>query len=184
MTMNSALNAVETLSSAMGAKGVAKIAEPAIKALAKYKFGDSREPLTVVEDLVRASAPSPEQGAYIAAQLASHLKGGSTFECKQFVCRQLVFVGTADQVPVLAKLLTDDKTTNIARYALEVIQGPEADDALIKALPKTSDAAKVGIINSLGTRRSAKAVDVLHGFSGSSNEAIATAAKAALTKIG
>jgi HEAT repeat protein len=80
-------------------------------------------------------------------------------------------------------MLTDEKVSDIARYALERIPGPAVDDLLRNALLKAEGKAKVGIINTLGVRGDKKAVNALSGLVGDANETIAVAAVAALGRI-
>lgn len=156
----------------------------AVAAVKTYKIGDSREPLTVVQRMVKESLKSPEESRAMAAQLAALLGSDATLDAKQFACRQLVFVGSEENVPAIAPLLLDEKTADMARYALEPMQGAAVDQALIDALDKAPDAAKVGIINSLSARRSGAARDSLRALTKSANPAVADAAKAALQRIG
>src|ERR1039457_2146988 len=72
---------------------------------------------------------------------------------KPAACARLKRSGTAQSVPALAALLTDEQLSHSARYALESMQTAKAGQALADALGKTSELTKVGIINSLGYRR-------------------------------
>lgn len=155
----------------------------AIAAIATYEYGQLREPLTVVEDLVRASLASEEQSRSVAQELCALLTSPlATHDAKQFVCRQMVLIGTEEHVPSLAPLLGDPKTADMARYALQPIPGTAVDEALLTALPKADDRVKIGIINTLGMRRSRKAKADLHALAKSANPEIAEAAKSALEK--
>lgn len=156
----------------------------AIAAVKTYKFGGSREPLAAVERMVKESMKSSETSRAVAAELAAILGSDATLDAKQFACRQLVLVGSAENVPAIAPLLLDPQTADMARYALEPIQTPEVDGALIAALEQAPDTAKIGIINSLGARRSIAAADKIRPLTQSSDPAIADAAKAALARIG
>ncbi len=102
---------------------------------------------------------------------------------KQFVCRQLSIIGTKRSVPTLGKMLTDEETSDMARYALERIPGAGVNQALRKALRKAEGKAKVGIINSLGQRRDKRAVRALSSLINDSDEEAAAAAVAALGQI-
>ncbi len=158
--------------------------EAALKGAATYDFGQSRESLTKVSDIVRAALPSVEASKAVAAGLAQFLGSDATLAAKQFVCRQLVIVGNADTVPALAALLGKDDTADMARYALERIPVPEADAALLAGLPKMSGKTKVGIINSLGERRTKDAVGPLSELAASGDADAKAAAVSALGKIG
>lgn len=162
---------------------IAKI-DTAVAAMKTYTFGQSREPLAAVDEVVKESLKTPAATQAVAAQLAALLGSDATLDAKQYACRKLQIVGSAENVPAIAPLLLDEKTADMARYALEPMQGPEADQALIGALPNAPDAAKVGILNSLGMRKTAAAKDEVQKLTQSANPAVADAAKTALARIG
>jgi len=102
---------------------------------------------------------------------------------KQFVCRELSIIGTEQSVPVLAKMLTGEETSDMARYALERIPGTAVNDALRRVLRQAKGKPKVGIINSLGQRRDTRAVRALSRLVGNRDQTVAAAAAAALGQI-
>jgi len=167
-----------------GARYEAKPADldPDIAAITNYEFGESRERLTVVEDRVKA-ATTPEGRAELARQLSRVLDMHATLQAKQFCCRQLALIGTAENVPAIADLLYNPDTADMARYALQPIPDPAVDEALLTALPHVKDSTKVGIINTLGARRTAAAKPELERLQQSGAPAVAEAASAALAKI-
>ena len=71
----------------------------------------------------------------------------------------------------------------MARYALERIPGSAVDEALLAALGTATGKAKVGVVNTLGQRKCAKASGSLAGLMGDSDETLAAAAAAALGEI-
>ncbi len=156
---------------------------PELKALATYVYGQSREPVTVVEDMVREAAKGADAGETLAADLSTLLTGGATFDCKLFVCRQLAKIGAEANVPSIAPLLYDEATADIARYALQPIPGNAVDNALLKALRSGPTEAKIGIINTLGMRGSRAAKGALEKLAGSADPKVAEAAQSALTKV-
>lgn len=156
----------------------------ALEGLAAYRFGDSREPLTVVQDRVRESLAAPEQRAALAGQLAAMLATDISRDAKDFICRQLVIIGDADNVPALAALLADADTADMARYALERIPAPAAGAALLAALPNAAGATRIGLINSLGARRESAAIGALAALAVDPDPAAARAALHALGSIG
>ena len=133
----------------------------ALKEIVTYKFGDSRENLSMVSDHVKATYGKPAERAKLEKQFAGILKSDASQECKDFVCRQLRVIGTKESVPVLAAMLTDKDTSDMARYALQHYPCPEAGRALNKALKKAESLILAGIINSLGARRDEECVDTL-----------------------
>ncbi|MBM4087162.1 MAG: hypothetical protein FJ272_20420, partial [Planctomycetes bacterium] len=84
----------------------------------------------------------------------------------------------------LAGLLADEPLSHIARYALESMPDPSVDDALRTALGQLKGKPLIGVINSVGERRDDKAVDALATLLRSPDGAVASAAAAALGKIG
>jgi len=148
-----------------------------------YDWGQSREPLTKVSDLVRKAYGSPAELKRIEKSLLGVLTSDSTRAGKQFVCRKLSIIGTEESVPTLGAMLTDAKTSDMARYALERIPGAAVDEALRNALRKTTGKTRVGIINTLGQRRDNRAVRALRRLIGDSDPMTAGAAVAALGNI-
>jgi hypothetical protein len=159
-------------------------ADEAIQNIKGYEYGESREPLTVVEDLVRYSMKASGQGDGLAGDLAALLSDPeATMACKQFVCRQLALIGTEANVTAIAPLLGNADTAHMARYALQPIPGDSVDVALINALPRSSGVTKAGIINTLGYRGSALAAPALTPLAADGDPLIAEAAQSALVKI-
>lgn len=149
-----------------------------------YDWGQSRASLTDVSDLVRKSHGSPEERSKVEKSLLEVLQAAdATYAGRQFVCRELSIIGTEQSVPVLGGLLTDEKMSDMARYALERIPGAAVDEALRNALGKTSGKVKVGIINSLGQRRDGKAAAAIGALTGDSDQMVAGAALSALGQI-
>jgi hypothetical protein len=81
-------------------------------------------------------------------------------------------------------LLTDEKLSHMARYALERIPDAAAVKAMRDALPKVKGKLKVGVINSLGVRRDAASTAALTALLKDSDQQIGAAAAAALGSIG
>lgn len=175
------MNTTPILSAALGQT---QTAEAAIANTKTWEFGQSRIPLTTVEMLVVSVAQDAAQANAVAKLLANLLSSDATFDAKQFACRQLAIIGGPENVPAIAPLLNDPKTADIARYALEPIQGEAADRAFIHALQTAPAETHLGIINSLGQRRSERAVPVLAGLAGGREDSKANAAIAALGRIG
>ena len=154
------------------------------QAIVTYNFGDSREPLNVVEDIVRSSYGEAAERLRLEKQFIEIIRSeNATLACKDFVCRQLWRIGTKDSVPALEKMLVDEKTSDMARYALERNPSPEAGEAFCNALSKAQGLPLIGIINSLGERREEKSIDVLEKFTAVTDKEVAAAAATALWKI-
>jgi len=155
-----------------------------LAAIATYEYGMSRQPLVAVEELIRTSQDRPEIRKYISKQLAKLLESDATLECKSFVCRQLWFVDSADSVPVLGRMLADEKTVDMACYALCQDPSPAAGNALRNALGGARGKVLIPIVNLLGDRRDAQSVDSISALVFGEDEAVVEAAVGALGKIG
>lgn len=149
----------------------------------KYDWGYSREHLTDIENNIRSKKGNAAELKVIEKELLGVLSSDAKQAAKQFVCRQLSIIGTEQSVPTLAKMLTDENNSDMARYALERIPDSAVDVALRKALPNAKGKPKIGIINSLGQRRDKQAVGAFGKLVSDSDEMIAMAAVAALGKI-
>jgi len=154
-----------------------------LAAIVNYERGMSREPFIAVEKLIRESQNQPEQRKYIELQLAE-LLSGATLECKSFICRQLWIIGTADSVPAIAKLLTDEETADIACYAIGQNPSEEAGKALREALDNVSSKVQIRIINLLGDRRDTQSIEAIGKLVFGVEREVGEAALAALGKIG
>jgi HEAT repeat protein len=148
-----------------------------------YDWGQSRLALTEVSEIVKKAHGNKAELVKIEKALLGVLESNAKRAGKQFVCRELSIIGTEQSVPVLAGMLADEETSDMARYALERIPGSAVDDALRGAIRKARGNARIGIINSLGQRRDAKSVRMLSRALGRANEETAIAAAAALGQI-
>lgn len=108
--------------------------------------------------------------------------GASVF-AKAKACQRLAVVGNYFAVPALAPLLADPQLSHYARYALEPLQDPAADQALRDALGKVKGKLLVGVINSIGVRRDPEAIPLLGKLLADEDAEVAQAAAAALARI-
>ena len=159
--------------------------QSALKTVRTYKFGQSRLDLTKIEGYVRDSYGQPANRQKLEAEFIGVLKSPSaTSDGKRWVCRQLSLIGTAASTQTLGQLLLDKELSDMARYALERIDAPEATAQLRLGLEKTSGTMKVGIINSLGQRRDSLSKPAMIKLLGDSDLEVAMAAARALGNIG
>ena len=149
-----------------------------------YRFGQMDDVLNAIADLGRQAADDPNLQAELAAGLGEVLASDAAYDAKQFACRQLALIGTEQQVPVLAKMLVDEETSQMARYALIHIPGEAVDRALLAALDKTEGRNQLGVINTLGRRRYVAAVEPLAELVRYEPAEVATEAARALGRIG
>ena len=125
-----------------------------------------------------AFAQSPE------AQLIAVLKSDAPQQKKGEACIDLATIGTKEAIAPLAALLGDDKLAHMARYGLETIPDPAVDEALRAALGQLKGKLLAGVIQSIGVRRDAAAVEPLSKLLVGADAEAAAAAAAALGKIG
>ena len=131
----------------------------AAKAAKARPSGDQQK----LVDLLRSKAPASE---------------------KALACKRLAIIGDGQAVPALAALLPDPELSSWARIALEVIPDAGADAALRTASGQLQGRLLVGVINSLGVRRDAKAIDGLVVRLDDPDRDAAAAAAVALGRIG
>jgi len=151
--------------------------------IAVYDYGQSRESLSALRELIKDSLDSPDLINQIEKEMIAFLKSDVTFAGKQFICEQLSIIGTEESVPKLTEMMSDEKSYDIALYALQRIPDPSVDIALRNALPKSEHKVKIGIINSLGERRDGHAVGQLDQLVYDEDPQIALSAATALGKI-
>lgn len=182
-----ALVLVLSLSGCQKSQNLPKLKEDTgaiLQKITNYQFGQSRENLTDLADLVRSVKKTPAAVQVLETQFLDFLKSDATLDSKLFVCKQLSRIGTEASVPVLSKMLPAEETSDMARYALERIDGEKGKAALREALLTTDGAVKIGMINSLGQLRDNLAVGDLQKLATDDNEQIAEPAIAALGNIG
>lgn len=102
---------------------------------------------------------------------------------KAKACQALAVVGTKDAIPVLAGLLSHPELAHYARFGLEPMPNPAVDDVLRDAAGKLQGKLLAGVFCSIGTRRDAKAVDLLAAKLGDADPIVAEAAAKALGRI-
>jgi len=158
--------------------------DEALGRLKTYKLGQENEAINTIRDAAVSSFGDTEARRKLAAALAVILESDATADAKHFACRQLTLIATGEQVPALAKLLTDRELSQMARYALARIPGEAVDRALIDALGRTDGANKLGIVNTLGNRRTAGAVEPLVGLLQAQQKDVAVEAAKALGRMG
>lgn len=158
--------------------------EDAWKALPGYEPGQDLAALLAIDRAVIDAMASPQTRSACAARLAKLLADSDTTPAaRQYICLQLRQVGTPAEVPLLARLLMKPETSEIARYALQSIPGPEAASALRDALTSLDGRRLVGVIQSVAARQDAVAVPNLQRLAESPDEQVAAAALGALGNV-
>lgn len=152
-------------------------------AIEEYDFGKSRRALAAIEEEIRSVTPS--SFTQVEERLLKALASPKTTSAgKQFVCRMLRRVGSAQSVPALAKLLADKDLSHMARFALQHMPATQAGTALREALPRLEGDLKIGLIGSIGQRGDRNAMPEIAKLATDSNAGIARAAIGALGRIG
>lgn len=118
---------------------------------ARMQFGGDRTLASQIQTLIHDADPS--QYAALETKLLELLKRSDLGDQgRDFIVRMLALIGSAASVPVLMSLLERPETADLARYALEMIPGPEVDAALEAARHKLSGAALEGLVGTLRAR--------------------------------
>ncbi|MCB0752550.1 MAG: HEAT repeat domain-containing protein, partial [Ignavibacteriae bacterium] len=149
-----------------------------------YEYGLNRTPLADLSLIVKQKLNGEKSDYDLETKLLDVLKTNASFDGKQFLCKQLSLIGTEKSIEQLIVMLEDSKTSDMARYALEKIKSENVDIALIDILDNVEPEIKIGIINSLGNRKSEIAVDKLGKLVLDNNSDVAASAASALGKIG
>ncbi|MFC1490899.1 hypothetical protein ACFL6K_06785 [Candidatus Latescibacterota bacterium] len=157
--------------------------DPQFQEIMTYNFGDSKESMNNIADLINATKDFPSARLNIEKQFVTILASDATLECKDFICRQLWVMGTDYSVPQLAKMLVVAETSDMARYALETNPSELVCSALSDAMKTAKGNALIGIINTVGNRNNPESIDALKKLAAGSDSDISSAATAALNKI-
>ncbi|MBM4011208.1 MAG: HEAT repeat domain-containing protein [Planctomycetes bacterium] len=137
--------------------------------------------------LAPAGAVAQEAAASREQELLTVIRSETPEADKALAFKGLAVHGSPACVADVVTYLGNERLASWARIAMEAIPGAEASAALRAAAvadEKLDSRLRVGIINSIGVRRDAAAVPLLAARLGDSDPKVATAAAAALGKIG
>jgi hypothetical protein len=90
-----------------------------------------------------------------AALIGILTDAGSREFRKAKACQRISELGAKEAVPALAALLGNEHLSTYARYGLEPIADPSADEALRAGMSMLKGNLLIGVINSIGKRRDA-----------------------------
>lgn len=152
------------------------------KEIVDWDFGKDRQAIAAIEEDIRTAMPARVLEIE-AALVKAAMNPKTKYAGKQFVCRLLRRIGTAQSVPALSAMLSDKEMSHMARYALQSMPAEEAGDALRNALGQVEGDLKIGVIGSLGQRGDQKCVSQIIPLMKSDNKAMAKAAIIALSHI-
>jgi len=168
--------------SALGAE--ADQADALLARIATYTYGGDREPLTQLTELERSLGQDKAALRALEQKYIAFLQSEASAAGKQFICRRLSIFGSEASAPVLAGMLQDPQTADMARYALELIPGTAVDAALREAVDGADTKVKVGILSTLGLRGDPASVPVLSRYVTDADTDVAAAAITGLGQIG
>jgi HEAT repeat protein len=186
--MKQSLATIMTLALAAVAAGeesdTLTLLDKALEAAKTFEIGQKDDAVLRVEEIVFHLAPDSRLRGPVEDRLLRSLASASTVDAKGVLCRQLRVIGTPRSVPQLEAMLTDPKLSHLARYALGSIQGPQATEALYRALGKTSGSLQAGIINTLADRGCEQALGDCITLLGTSDVQVAQASARAMGRLG
>lgn len=152
--------------------------------LAQSQWDGPQKPWDLIDRAIVVSVGDATARADLEKRLVSLVQGQATLPAKDFACRRLASIGTAQTATALAPLLTDRELSHRARYALQRIPDMSAAQALRDALPRVQGVLKAGVINSLAARRDAASLPQVRSLVSDADPQVARAAIAALGQIG
>jgi type 1 glutamine amidotransferase/HEAT repeat protein len=158
--------------------------EAVLKDLSSFEYSRDEAVLYRLRDYVLAHNKTEAARAACEKELLGYLPSAGRPAAVLAVCRALRLIGSEKSVPALERLLRREDTTDAALYALEKIPGAEADAALLGSLDAAQGSLKIGIVSSLGQRRTAAAVGPLAALIFDQDAELARAAVTALARIG
>ncbi|MCC6126091.1 MAG: HEAT repeat domain-containing protein [Pirellulales bacterium] len=153
-------------------------------ALKSYDGFGSRLKLTPIDRAIRESHGNASQQKEIERRLIDVLQTEATAAAKEFAVRRLIFVGSEESIPALAKYLVDPQLGPLAQITVQAIPGEASAAALRQAVEKAPHGRQLGLIQGLGMLRDRKAVPMLAGLVKNPNADVSEAAAKALAQIG
>jgi len=158
--------------------------EAILQDLSSFQYSKNEDILYRLREYILNNGRTAESRAACEDKLLAFLGSAANLDAKQAVCRQLRLIGSEKSVLILEQMLLKDETTDMARYALEKIPGAAVDKALLEALTTMRGDAKLGLISSLGLRKTREAVKPLAVLLADQEPAVASAAAVSLGQIG
>ncbi len=156
----------------------------AFAALAEYDVGGDQDTIDYVTAYVDRATGRYKIRVDAEARLLGVIQSRqSSAAAKQFAADQLYRLCDEDTVQDFRDLLLRKDTSDIARKGLELIDRPEAEEALLEALDRASGAMLLGIIESLGNKGDPAAAQILSRTAKAGNAEVCLAALSALAKI-
>ena len=155
-----------------------------LEPLTRYDWGGNRGELLPIDNAIRDAQRDSAKLSELELALLTVLQSDAKLPAKEYICRKLALIGTAQSVPALVAMLPDADLLDRALLALQAIPDGAARDALLEALNGATGTTQLGIVNALGERRDPKATAALTKLAENADTTLAGAAKTALRKIG
>jgi HEAT repeat protein len=160
-------------------------------ALKSIGYDSDQAPLAALDKAIAEAGADRAKLAAIETQLATLLAAPATTAAgRDGASRRLGLVMAPDPaaasptLAVLARMLADEMQAESARQALAPVPGAAVDALLLQALGQSRGKVRLGVVETLGVRRTAGAVAGLASLLGDADTALAAAAARALGQIG
>jgi type 1 glutamine amidotransferase len=95
--------------------------EELMDCMTNYEFGDSRTCLQDLAYMIRNASSDETELKLMEKRLIKFLNSKASADAKNFVLEQISLIGTSESESTLKKLLNDENTKEMARFALERI---------------------------------------------------------------
>ena len=151
--------------------------------LRAYEYGSNDDILLRLKSYVSEKRGDVSSREKCERRFLVFLESDATLTAKMEVCRHLRGMGSDASVPVLERLIRSNETSDMARYALEIIPGEAVDEAWLRLLAGATDIVLPGVISSIGHRRMERAVPGLASQLQNPDPGIASAAVTAMGRI-
>jgi HEAT repeat protein len=153
-----------------------------LKQVALYDGGIESAAMWQLRDYVYARRDDPAGRAECETKLLAFMRTPASPTARMAACRYLRLIAGDSAVPALQAMLIDEKSADLALYALQGIPGGAAEKALLQGLGVTTGPTKTAIVVALGERRSGAAVAAIAPLL--QQPALAPTAAVALGRIG
>lgn len=153
-----------------------------LKELSTYDGGIGSGAVWRLREYVYARKDDEAGRTECEGKLLLFLKSPATPVAKMTAARHLRVIAGDGAVPALQLMLADERSADMAIYALQQIPGAVAEDALIQAVRTATGATKAAVVTALGERKAASAVPVIAPLL--QQPALAVPAAIALGRIG
>ncbi len=137
-----------------------EVFDQAWEALQSLDWGSDVAALAPIDQAIVSAHGDPVATAELEEKLLGVL-GKATAAGRDFACRRLVSVASVKSVAVLAEMLPQAETSQMARMVLEQLALPEATTALRSAAEAATGSTKIGLMGSLAKLKDAGAVALL-----------------------